>query len=194
MTRVLQIRRGNTAANNKFTGLAGEISFDTDAKTIRVHDGQTLGGFPLARRDEITGNSTGGVPPQFDINSVPAEFWQEIFSTYGQPNLQMTTGRPMPLSNVAYLDYVFDEIAVPKIINVELVCQTPEAGYAIGDTVAAFGIGSRTNPVPNTFVDNDGLHVRLMLGGENVWVSHKDTGVTTPVTPGKWKVLFTVWY
>lgn len=195
MTRVLQVRRGNTAANDKFTGLSGEISYDTDAKTLRVHDGRTLGGFALARQDQLNGGSgSGTICPEFDIHSVPAEFWQRIIATYGHASLQMASGRPMPVSKVSYLDYVFEGISTPKIVKVELVCQTPEAGYAIGDTVAAFGIGSRTNPAPNTFVDNDGLHLRLMLGSENVWVCHKDTGVTTTVTPAKWKALFTVWY
>lgn len=44
MTRVLQLRRGTTAQNNNFTGLPGEITFDMDAKTVRIHDGETLGG------------------------------------------------------------------------------------------------------------------------------------------------------
>ena len=71
MARVLQIRRGSAAQNDNFTGLVGEITFDTDAKTIRVHDGETLGGFPLARADESS--SSGG---SFDITSVPAETWR----------------------------------------------------------------------------------------------------------------------
>ena len=45
MTRVLQIRRGTTEQNDNFTGMIGEITMDTDAKTLRVHDGETQGGF-----------------------------------------------------------------------------------------------------------------------------------------------------
>jgi hypothetical protein len=44
MTRVLQIRRGTSAAHENFVGLPGEITMDTDNKTIRLHDGETLGG------------------------------------------------------------------------------------------------------------------------------------------------------
>ncbi len=43
MARVLQIRRGTTAQNDNFTGLSGELSFDTETKTLRVHDGTRLG-------------------------------------------------------------------------------------------------------------------------------------------------------
>jgi hypothetical protein len=41
------IRRGNTAQNDAYTGYAGELTINTDTKTIRVHDGATLGGTEL---------------------------------------------------------------------------------------------------------------------------------------------------
>jgi len=47
MPTVVQFRRGTTSQNNSFTGAAGEISYDTEANTIRVHDGSTAGGFAL---------------------------------------------------------------------------------------------------------------------------------------------------
>jgi hypothetical protein len=40
----LQFRRGTSSQNNAFTGALGELSVDTDNKTIRVHDGVTAGG------------------------------------------------------------------------------------------------------------------------------------------------------
>jgi len=43
-----QFRRGTSAQNNAFTGAIGEISVDTDNKTLRVHDGATPGGISLA--------------------------------------------------------------------------------------------------------------------------------------------------
>lgn len=39
-----QLRRGTTAQNNAFTGAEGEVTYDTEVKNIRVHDGQTQGG------------------------------------------------------------------------------------------------------------------------------------------------------
>ena len=44
MPTVVQFRRGTTAQNNNFTGAAGEISYDNEINTIRVHDGSTAGG------------------------------------------------------------------------------------------------------------------------------------------------------
>ena len=45
--RVVQFRRGDTAATNLFTGAPGEITVDTDKWTAVVHDGHTAGGHPL---------------------------------------------------------------------------------------------------------------------------------------------------
>lgn len=53
MTTALQLRRGTTAQHSTFTGLNGEVTADTTLKTLRVHDGATAGGFPLARLSDI---------------------------------------------------------------------------------------------------------------------------------------------
>ena len=45
MPTVVQFRRGTTAQNNNFTGAAGEISYDNQLNSIRVHNGSTAGGF-----------------------------------------------------------------------------------------------------------------------------------------------------
>lgn len=44
MATQVQLRRGTTTQNNAFTGANGELSVDTDIKTIRIHDGLTAGG------------------------------------------------------------------------------------------------------------------------------------------------------
>lgn len=65
MSEQWQIRRGTTAENDGFTGAEGEITMDTQKKSLRVHDGQTQGGIPLARQmmpDYSTGvSATEGV-------------------------------------------------------------------------------------------------------------------------------------
>jgi len=43
-----QFRRGNTYAHSLFTGASGEITVDLDKKVAVVHDGATVGGFPLS--------------------------------------------------------------------------------------------------------------------------------------------------
>ena len=41
------LRRGNTTQNNNYTGVFGEVSVDMEAKTLRIHDGNTVGGYTV---------------------------------------------------------------------------------------------------------------------------------------------------
>ena len=52
----LQLRQGTATEHNTFTGANGEVTVDTTNKTLRVHDGSTVGGTMLA-------TSTGGSIP-----------------------------------------------------------------------------------------------------------------------------------
>ena len=49
MAKRLQLRRGTTTEHASFTGEIGEVTVDTDKDTVVVHDGSTVGGFPLVR-------------------------------------------------------------------------------------------------------------------------------------------------
>lgn len=51
MSRQIQFRRGTADEHAAFTGAIGEVTVDTTNKTLRVHDGETPGGIPLARAD-----------------------------------------------------------------------------------------------------------------------------------------------
>ena len=52
----LQLRKGTATEHNTFTGALGEVTVDTTNKTLRVHDGSTVGGTRLA-------TLTGGLVP-----------------------------------------------------------------------------------------------------------------------------------
>ena len=184
MSRVLQIRRGTTAQNDNFTGMAGEITYDTDAKTIRVHDGQTLGGVALARADEIPESSA-----TFDIDSVSDEKWSEIVSRVAPAPFTTYTSTNLTISGSTYIEYVFSDVSsAPIIVRPSLVCQTAAAGYVADDETTAFGIGDYTTPPLFTFVDENGVHIRVMIGGGAFWVAHKTTGVATNIVNSEWKL------
>lgn len=53
MSRQIQIRRGTTDEHEDFIGAIGEITMDTEQNTLRIHDGKTPGGIPLARANDI---------------------------------------------------------------------------------------------------------------------------------------------
>lgn len=186
MTRILQIRRGTSAQNDNFTGLIGEITMDTTNKTIRIHDGTTLGGFALARAD--------AVPNAFDINSVSSAFWTSLFSTYQTNSIQSETSSLTTLSNTPYIDCTMQYNQIPKTAEAILVCQNAEAGYSIGDEVRAFGIGNYANPHVNTYLTNGALHVRLYVNEQVFWVFHKTDATPTNITNSKWKIKFTICY
>jgi len=54
MATQVQFRRGTTTQNNAFTGAVGELTYDTEVKTLRIHDGVTAGGGSIA----LTTNAT----------------------------------------------------------------------------------------------------------------------------------------
>ena len=60
MSKQVQLRRGTTTEHGTFTGVAGEVTVDTDKKTLVVHDGSTVGGIPLPR---VTASSTAPTNP-----------------------------------------------------------------------------------------------------------------------------------
>lgn len=65
MSRQIQIRRGTAAENDAFTGAIGEVTMDTTNKTLRVHDGVTVGGIELAKKSEIPEEYT--LPNNYDF-------------------------------------------------------------------------------------------------------------------------------
>ena len=56
MAKQLQLRKGTATEHDTFTGANGEVTVDTTNKTLRVHDGVTVGGTILA-------TVTGGLVP-----------------------------------------------------------------------------------------------------------------------------------
>ena len=60
MAKQLQLRKGTATEHNTFTGALGEVTVDTTNKTLRVHDGSTVGGIRLA-------TFTGGLVPSAQL-------------------------------------------------------------------------------------------------------------------------------
>lgn len=58
----IQLRRGTAAESDSFTGAIGEVTVDTTNKTLRVHDGATVGGYKVV-------TLTGGLVPSTQLPS-----------------------------------------------------------------------------------------------------------------------------
>ena len=191
MSRVLQIRRGTAAQNDNFTGLPGEITYDTTAKTIRVHDGATLGGVALARADEIPESGGGS---DFDIDSVPDTKWTEIFSRIAPTPFTEYSSTNMIVHSVPFTEYIFSDVfTMPIVVRAHLVCMSDAAGYAAGNETTAFGIGDSATPLFYTFVDQNGLHVRTMIGNSAFWVAHRETGIKTNTANDQWRLKISIY-
>jgi hypothetical protein len=86
----VQYRRGTGAENDIFTGALAEITVDTTAKTIRVHDGVTAGGSNIATvayvDQQIGGNVTALINGTSNV-SVPAANGNVTVSVGGTTNV-----------------------------------------------------------------------------------------------------------
>jgi hypothetical protein len=60
VAKQLQLRKGTAIEHNTFTGADGEVTVDTTNRTLRVHDGSTVGGIRLA-------TLTGGLVPSAQL-------------------------------------------------------------------------------------------------------------------------------
>ncbi|MCL2538069.1 MAG: hypothetical protein FWF34_02300 [Alphaproteobacteria bacterium] len=202
MTRQIQIRRGTAAEHANFTGAMGEITVDTDAKTVRVHDGATLGGIPLARAADLAeiiagGDGVcGGISDEELDARIAGHLAGYAFAAPALPNF--VNMESATISTTSFQEMIFGQLpgldVARAMADAVLICQTPDAGYQIGEIVYAFGIGNRTNPRPFLFTDANGVRARLAVAGENFWVSHKTSGITTNITNTNWKIRFRIWY
>lgn len=85
MATQVQFRRGTTTQNNAFTGAIGEITYDTEVKTLRLHDGSTAGGGAIVTINAGTQTLTNKT---LSTNSV----WQgtAVGLAYGGTNASIT--------------------------------------------------------------------------------------------------------
>lgn len=104
MATAIQRRRGNTAQHASFTGLAGEITIDTQKNTVVVHDGTTAGGFPLAKDADVA--ALGGA----DITAVVAGNGLTGGAVSGSANINIGEGAGITVNadNVAVNTSYYD--------------------------------------------------------------------------------------
>ena len=92
MATAIQWRRGTTTQHSSFTGLAGEITVDTDLNTVIVHDGSTAGGHRIAKYTEVTSAASG------DISSVVAGAGMTGGATTGDATINVIGGNGITVS------------------------------------------------------------------------------------------------
>lgn len=82
----VKFRRGSAGQHNSFTGANGEITVDTTNKTLRVHDGTTVGGTRLAKLSDLSSinlsNVASSIIPSANITfdlGTPTKRWRSLF-------------------------------------------------------------------------------------------------------------------
>lgn len=80
----VKFRRGTAIQHGSFTGANGEITVDTTNKTLRVHDGVTVGGVRLAKYTDVANysNVASHILPSanvtYDLGS-PTKRWRSLY-------------------------------------------------------------------------------------------------------------------
>ena len=113
MSRQIQIRRGTAAEHANFTGAIGEITMDTTNNTLRVHDGVTTGGTPLAKQSEVPDLS--GAQNNYTWYRKYKSGWVEQGGVYQKASFSLGSGSTTDISSIG-LPVMLAES--PKIVSI----------------------------------------------------------------------------
>lgn len=125
MSRQIQIRRGSAPEHNNFVGAIGEITMDTDNKTLRVHDGETVGGIALAKQSEIPDLTNADYVIEWQAPSAENNYtwyrkyksgWIEQGGTSTVPNIVF----PIPFSNENYCIHSLSKMINESVGNISI--------------------------------------------------------------------------
>ena len=187
MPTIVQFRRGTQAQNNNFQGAAGELSVNTTANALRIHDGSTPGGFELARAD--MSNVTNGVLPSLSIGTGIGN--TEVISSSRQ------------LKNITTIDAGTKGVFASSLLNdssLNIVTGNINAGIVTATTRLNVGTGLTVYPAGNagTNVNITGIltatHygsgvnlsgvVTSIVAGSGIQITSNNTGIVTVTATG----------
>lgn len=158
--RKLRVKRGTTTQNDTYTGAPGEITMDTDANALRIHDGTTPGGHPVganampAGADYVVESQLPTAANNYTWYRKYASGWVEqgghattAKTSSGQPQL-VTVTLPVQMSDNAYSITLGTEWGWPTttdLFNISCGEKTQNAFkirgvYGNASTTAAWGI------------------------------------------------------
>ncbi len=172
--------RGNTADNNGLILPEGEISIDEETKAIRLHDGQTPGGFEIIGQRAYEGPTAG---------DLTAGFYGEIagsdFITYDAlaSEIGLSAGTSQFNTESAWLRYSLD--------GQELYVAMKPARHTVSwDDINAVGAVYDDTGAPTVSIGGKTYRVTL-LRGANADPTTDDTGYDIAASHGsEWNRLF----
>lgn len=175
-TQRLRLLRGNTAAASAFTGLQGELIFDTTLYTLRLQDGLTPGGYTLATSAQLanvaananygnsnvgaylttyTGNLTAGnILSNNYLYANGVSILTGIQSNYGNANVAaylLANPQPGTYSNTNVVAYLVANPQPGTYSNTNVAAYlvaNPQSGTYSNTNVASYLVA---NPQPGTY-------------------------------------------
>ena len=135
-TTQLQFRRGNTAQTSVFTGAIGEVTVDTDRKTLTVHDGVTVGGTYVATNIQLT--SAYGKANAANVLAQASYNWANTVNVFAQSAFtQANTANTTAESAYAWANSI-NTFAVGVAGSVYIANTTAESAYAWANVINVF--------------------------------------------------------
>lgn len=156
MSIEVKFRRGTSAEHSSFTGANGEITIDTTIKTLRVHDGVTVGGTRLAKYSDLGSAanlesvSTNIVPSSnvtFDLGTADLA-WRDLYLsgntiTLGDSTISTDTGA------IAFQDTAGDQVQI----------QASSVKLGTGNTSVVLGVSSGSLTVDTSGSGSDAVNL-----------------------------------
>lgn len=141
-TQRLRFLRGNSAAVAAFTGLQGELVFNTDTYTLHLQDGNTAGGFSLATSADLA-NIGGSNYGNANVASFLSSNSNVALITTGNVTASYLIGDGSLITGIT--TYGNSNVAAYLLDN-------PQPGTYSNTNVAAYLIA---NPQPGTYSDSN---------------------------------------
>lgn len=177
MATQVQLRRGTAAQHDAFVGKVGELTMVTDTKALRLHDGVTAGGLPIAGsgppplgytpEDAAKKGVAGGYAPLNSGTKIPAEFIQFPEATESSGDLWNV--RDFGAKGDGATD---DTVAIQNTVTAALVnggqIRIPAGNYLVSATINCTTNGSLLTTPGRFSIEGDGPGVtRIRYNGPN---------------------------
>jgi uncharacterized protein YjbI with pentapeptide repeats len=154
MAKIVRRRRGSTTDHDAFTGDEGEITVDLTEKTVRVHDGSTVSGTPLARKDMGNVSNAVGIE-QLNLSDGTTG---QVLSTNGSGVLSFTSQTDVSASaiggdisgTIGNAQIVAGAVGTPELADNAVVSAKIAAGNVQQTHLAVNSVGTpqiQTNSV-----------------------------------------------
>jgi hypothetical protein len=159
-TTQLQLRRGNTAQTAIFTGAVGEVTVDTDKKTLIVHDGVTSGGTEISlktRTDSAYNQANTATTNAATANQRAVTSGSYANSAYAQAN---TVSSDLNSANTWLQTYVNTQVS-------NLIDSAPVALDTLNELAAALNDDSNFSTTITNMVGVSGSYANSAFGAAN---------------------------